>query len=386
MGVTTYDNGTMFVPVKSGTPCPICGKRDGRCSEFYLNHKLHYISCKNVASDEPSNLPGWYIHRVANTQRLERVPLSIPEVRYTVTEEVIELRDKVYRELRRLISLHITGGLYKEDKADLVGRGLSEEEIKKLGVFSVPKSTHKVSSDDGSYEMQLATYVAKKLYEKYDNELLKVAGFMKLTGQNGDYITFKTKMKNQETKKLMDIRGYYIPYMNYKGQFVGMQYRLSEAMLDDKGKPIRYFWFSSKDASSGSPIDFITPSKYKSENVLLVGEGALKMKIACEKLNTLGMAQAGVTNYNALVTEIQMLEIKNRVKYNIILALDMDKNTIKQDVNGKDFYPVLDAETKTIDILKMTGHKVVIAEWDIEKGKGIDDALVNGAKINYKIV
>lgn len=110
------------------------------------------------------------------------------------------------------------------------------------------------------------------------------------------------------------------------------------------------------------------------------------MKIACEKLNTLGMAQAGVTNYNALVTEIQMLEIKNRVKYNIILALDMDKNTIKQDVNGKDFYPVLDAETKTIDILKMTGHKVVIAEWDIEKGKGIDDALVNGAKINYKIV
>lgn len=387
MAVTTYESGTMFVPISSGTPCPVCGKRDGRCSEFYLNHKLHYISCKHVPSDEPSNLSGWYIHRVGDSQRLEHVerkPLVIPDVKFTVTKEVIELRDKVYTDLKRLLARHIPYGLYEDDKKDLVRRGLSDEEIKRLGCFSVPKSSHKVSSDDGSYEMQLATYVSNKLYEKYDNDLLKVAGFMKINGKNGDYITFKTKMKDPKTKNYKDIRGYYVPYRNYKGQFVGMQYRLSEAIIGDDGKPIRYFWFSSSNASSGSPIDYIVPSEYESEDTLLVGEGALKMKIACEKLKVLGMAQAGVNNYNALVTEIQMLEIKNRVKYNVIIALDMDKNTIKTEFNGKEFYPVLDAEKKTIDLLKLTGHNVIVAEWDISKGKGIDDALFAGAEINYK--
>lgn len=386
MSKTSYEPGTEFRPIRSGTPCPICGEKDGRCSEFYVDYKLFYISCKHMVSDEPSNLSGWYIHRVANTQKLERTPLVIEKPKYTVDEKVIELRDKVYCDLRRLISLRIKGGLYKEDKDDLERRGLSEKEIQKLGVFSVPKSSHRVTSNDGSYDMELATCVAKELFDKYDNELLKVPGFMKLKGPNGDYITFKTKMRNQETGKYEDIRGYYIPYMNHKEQFVGMQYRLSKAILDKKGKPIRYFWFSSRDASSGSPIDYIIPSNYKRNDVLLVGEGALKMKIACEKLDKLGMAQAGVTNYNALVNEIQMLEIKNRVKYEIILALDMDKYIIKQEVNGKEFYPVLDAEKKTIDFLKMTGHKVIVAEWDIEKGKGIDDALVNGGKLKYRIV
>lgn len=386
MAITTYDNGTMFVPIRSGNMCPICGKKDGRCSEFYKEHELEYISCKHVASNEPSNLAGWYIHRVGTTEKIEKVPLIIPEIKYSVDEEVIELRNKVYRDLQKLIYQHIPHGLYKEDKADLERRGLDEKEIRKLGVFSVPKSSHKISSDNGRYEMQLATYISNNLYEKYGNELLKVAGFMKLTGKNGDYITFKTKMKDPKTRRLKDIRGYYIPYHNHKDQFVGMQYRLSEPLIDENGKQIRYFWFSSKDASSGSPIDFITPSKYEHENILLIGEGALKMKIACEKLNMLGMAQAGVTNYNALVTEVQLLEIQKRVKYTVILALDMDKYSIKQEFGGKEFNPVLDAEKRTIDLFKLTGHEVVIAEWDIEKGKGIDDALVNGAKIQYQAI
>lgn len=387
MAITSYDDGKMFVPIPSGTRCPICGKKDGRCSEFYADHKLIYISCKHQASDEPSNLSGWYIHRVDGTNKIEHKELSIPDIgNYTVTKEVIELRDKVYNDMKRLISQHIPFGLYEEDKKELQRRGLNDVEIQALGCFSVPKSSHKVPADDGSYDMQLTTYVSKKLYEKYDNELLKVAGFMKFNGKNGDYVVFKTKMTNPQTKRLKDIRGYFIPYKNYKGQFVGMQYRLSEPLIGDDGKPIRYFWLSSKDASSGSPIDYIVPSEYKEENVLLVGEGALKMKIACEKMDSLGMAQAGVTNYNALVTEIQMLEIKNRMKYKIILALDMDKYEIKKEFNKKAFYPVLDAEKKTIDLLKLTGHKVKIAEWDIKKGKGIDDALVNGAEINYKVV
>lgn len=388
MAVTMYDSGTMFVPIKSGTPCPICGKKDGRCSEFYLDHKLLYISCRNEISDEPSGLAGWYKHRVSSfnsNKVIERK--SIADVKkYQVTEEVLELRHKVYTELRAIIRKYIPSGLYEDDKTDLTRRGLNDESIERLGCFSVPKSTHKVWSDCGEYQMQLTTYISKKLYDKYGNDLLKVAGFMKLKGKNGDYITFKTKMKKPNEKKLSDIRGYFIPYYNYKEQFIGMQYRLSEPLLDEKGKPIRYFWLSSKNASSGSPIDCITPSKVKREDILLVGEGALKMKIACEKLSYKGVAEAGVNNYNSLIEEIQMLEVKNRTKYKIILMFDMDKYDNVQILNGKEYYPILEAEKKTIELLKLTNHEVAIAEWVPESGKGVDDALQNGAKLDYRLV
>lgn len=390
MGVTMYEKG-MYVPIRSSEPCPICGKKTGRCSRFYYNDKLEHIACKHVVSDEPSGLPGWYIHRIndkANYHIKEKEKNYIPDIStYIVDEEILKLRNNVYRDLQALIKKHIPSGLYKEDKEDLIRRGLNDKEIESLGCFSVPKSSQKVSSDDGSYKMQLSTYISNKLFDKYGNNLLKVAGFNKYNGKNGDYITFRTKMANPKTNKLQDIRGYFIPYINYKNQFVGMQYRLSEPRLDEKGKPIRYFWFSSRDASSGSPIDYIVPNQIVKDNILLLGEGALKMKIACLNLELKGMAEAGVTNYFALVTDLQMLEIKERKKYNIIVAYDMDKYTVKQKMpKGEEVYPVLEAESKLIDLLKTTCHKVAIAEWDINLGKGIDDALMNGAKISYNIV
>lgn len=389
MAVTMYDSGTMFVPIKSGTPCPICGKRDGRCSEFYLDHKLLYISCKYEVSDEPSGLPGWYKHRVGCENNIKvRELKSIPDVKETkLTEKVIELRNNVFTDLQAIIKNYIPSGLYEDDKADLIRRGLSDESIERFGCFSVPKSNHKVWSDCGSYQMQLTTYISKKLYDKYGNDLLKVPGFLKLKGTNGDYITFKTKMKRPGEEKLSDIRGYFIPYYNYKEQLVGMQYRLSAPLLDEKGKLVRYFWFSSKSASSGSPIDCITPSKVKREDILLVGEGSLKMKIACERLGYKGVAGAGVNNYNNLIEEIQMLEVKNNIKYKIILVYDMDKYEIVQTVNDKEYYPVLEAEKKTIELLKLTNHEhIAIAEWFPGAGKGIDDSLQNGAKLDYRVV
>lgn len=387
MAVTVYDSGTMFVPIRSGNICPICGKKDGRCSEFYLNHELFYISCRNVASDEPSGLPGWYKHRVdgSNVKTKELNVISDVE-KYEVTDEILVLRHKVYTELMAIVKNHIPLGLYEDDKADLVRRGLSDEIIEKLGCFSVPKSSHRVWSDCGGYQMQLVTHIARTLYSKFGDDLLKVPGFIKLKGRNGDYITLKTKMKRPNEKRLSDIRGYFIPYNNYKGQLVGMQYRLSEPLLDEKGKQIRYFWLSSKSASSGSPIDVIVPSKIKREDIIFVGEGALKLKIACEMLGYKGMAMAGVTNYNALSKELQLLELKTRIKYKIILAFDMDKYENIQELNGNEFYPILDAEDKTVDLLKLTNHKVAIAEWNGNKGKGIDDALINRAKLNYRLV
>lgn len=389
MAVTHYDSGTMFIPIRSGIPCPICGKRDGRCSEFYLRNELLYISCKHEVSDEPSGLPGWYKHyvnRPNNPNNIIEIK-KIPDIKtFEISKEVINLRHNVYSDLSSIIRRYIPNGLYEEDQKDLLRRGLSKKEINNMGFFSVPKSSHKVYSDDGSYKIQLATYISKKLYSKYNNDLLKVAGFMKLKGKYGDFVTLKSKMKNSETNQLEDIRGYFIPYRNINSELVGMQYRLSVPIRDDKGKLIRYFWFSSRNASSGSPIDFIVPSSIERDDILLVGEGALKLKIACERLKLLGMAEAGVTNYKRLIRNIQLLEKKKRKKLKIILAFDMDKYSIVQEINGKKFYPILEAEKKTIELLKLTGNEVALAEWDYSKGKGIDDAIQNNAKISYKLI
>lgn len=388
MGVTLYEHGK-YVPVRSGVSCPVCGMRDGRCSIFYYKDEAEHVSCKYVVSDEPSNLPGWYIHRIGNNptkfKNIEKKYISDIKS-YIIDKETKELRHQVYTDLKSIISSYIPSGLYKEDKADLTRRGLSEGQIEKLGCFSVPKSTHRVPSDNSSYDMQLVTYISQKLYETYGDDLLKVPGFQKFTGNNGDYITLKTKIKDQKTGNLVDIRGYFIPYVSYKNQISGMQYRLSEAVLDNKGKPIRYFWLSSFQASSGSPIDYIKPTDVVKEDILIVGEGALKMKIACHKLNLNGMAQAGVTNYNNLITDLQMLEIRTRKKYDVVVAYDMDKYEIFQIVGGEKIFQVLEAEMKLIELLKLTGHSVAVAEWDIKLGKGIDDALINGAKITYKRV
>ena len=395
MAITQYDEGTMFVPIRSGDVCPICGQKDGRCSEFYLNHELLFIACKHETSMDPmSNLPGWYKHYINGRggsyyNYNNRQSKSIKNIKTRkITKEIINLRHKVYEDLRNLVRENIEGGLYEEDKEDLIRRGLSDKEIWNMGFFSVPKSSHRVFSDDGNYKMQLSTYISKKLYKKYGDELLRVAGFIKINGNEkfDDYITFKTKMRNPKTKKLEDIRGYFIPYNNIQNQLVGMQYRLSVPLKDDKEKLIRYFWFSSYNASSGSPIDYIEPSKIRRGDILLVGEGALKMKIACERMNFRGMAEAGVTNYRNLVKNIEILEKRENKKFNIILALDMDKYENVNIISGKEFYPILDAEEKTIELLKNTGHNVAVAEWNKYQGKGIDDALYNGAEIDYRLV
>lgn len=392
MAVTLYDEGTMFVPIRSGEICPICGHRDGRCSKFYYKGELLYIACKHETSLHPMvNLPGWYKHYVNDrnirpSTGITTIKAPQPQsVKRHITKEILALRSSVYKDFKALICNHIEGGLYEEDKEDLLRRGLAEEEIRRLGVFSVPKSTHKIYGS-GLTKIKLSNFIINELFKKYREELLNVPGFMNCKNKyGGEFITYKSKMKNPETGKLEDIRGYFIPYYNIDGLLVGMQYRLSIPIKDEKGKLIRYFWLSSKNASSGSPIDYYVPTYVKRDDILLVGEGALKMKIAAEKLGYRAMAEAGVSNYRNLVKNILLLEKKEGRKLNIILALDMDKYTNFTEVNGKKFFQIIEAEKKTLQLLKKTGHKVVTAEWDINKGKGIDDALQNSAKITFKI-
>jgi hypothetical protein len=374
-------------------------------------------------------------------KRIKRTETPVEEKKFRTPEE-IEFISYIYRGMRGLVHKYLGTYLYKEDRQDLLKRFMlpkdvaalkkadlweehlkiiykkktklkpnqlellkkrekAENKIEKADFFSVPSRTKIVTYTEKDtkgnivkkYDCKLQTAILKELYvlvAKYlktknnnqevsetevETELLKVPGFVVKENKGGSqFITFKN----------YKLEGYFVPYINFDKKIKAMQIRLTTPFLDAKGKPMRYFWYSSEQASSGSPIDYYMPEgELDRYDVLLVTEGASKMKVACEYLKFQGMGEAGVGNYRKLVASILEYEKHMGVQFKIIIALDMDKNTI-QNKDGR--YPVLEAENETVALLKSTGHQVAIAEWDIEKGKGIDDALINEAKLRYKLI
>jgi hypothetical protein len=189
-----------------------------------------------------------------------------------------------------------------------------------------------------------------------------------------------------QTQDFVTINGYFIPYCNSEGLMVALQYRLTTPLFDENGKLMRYFWYSSTQARSGSPIAYYIPTDIKRTDVLLLTEGATKGMIASEQLGFEGLYEAGINNYRAMVKELEELENLVGKKYKLLLAIDMDKYTVK-DNTGK--LVVLEAEKNTLELLKITGHQVAIVEWDFKnnpQAKGIDDAVKMGLKLTYRLI
>ncbi|NBI07540.1 toprim domain-containing protein [Senegalia massiliensis] len=451
MGVTKCADGSVFIPIRSGESCPICGSRKGRCSKFYNDEGiLVFYRCKNQPSDKPNN--GWYIHTIKDLEGInpnDRKINSIPNI--TVGEEMSEERlnitDSAYRYFRSLLKKYEGKYLNQRDLSDLHKRGVSDEIVERMKLFSMPtlvinsqkeldnfklmKSkklytkqkrytgkpirvfVRNYSDGENTYDCQYQTAIAKDMERKFGNELLKVAGFAKRSGANGDYITFQSARYNGlfnlitkiltvalltkdsnllrlaysnfwRVEQFKPIKGYFIPYINQEGKIQAVQYRLTIPILDDKYKPMRYFWYSSKNARSGSPIDYYIPSKIftrsdgkKREDILLVTEGALKGKIAAERLGFKTVTEAGVSNYRNLIEDIIEISKYEKIRHKIILALDMDKFENEE---------VMKAEQKTMTLLHQAGYEVAIAFWDGRVAKGIDDALKLKLKIQFKAV
>lgn len=382
MALTQFADGSFFVPIRSGQRCPVCSSKKGRCSEFYNQEgKKVLYRCKYKTSERPSN--GWYLHLVKDIDGINPSEVEfqvLPEIKEVeLTQETLELRNKVYRRFRELIKKYEGSYLQKEDMKELLSRGLNENQILKMGFFSVPSTKKKVWSDKGNHKIKLTTAITKTLTEEFGPEnLLKVPGFIKCKNKNGgEFVSFKTSIKDSNEDSFRDIRGYFIPYHNVQGLLVALQYRLTEPVYDERGKKMRYFWYSSTQARSGSPIDCYLPDVVRKEDILLVTEGATKGKIACEKLGYQGLFEAGVSNYRRLLKNIQALEHFTGMRYKIILALDMDKDENEE---------VQRAEECTISMLKATGHQIAVAYWDGKKAKGIDDALQMNLNISYKLI
>lgn len=424
MAVTQVDGGK-FIPIRSGEACPICGSKKGRCA-FFVNgeNEISFYRCKNAESDKPSN--GWYIHPVKNNENLEKLPKKVPKVEEPkeMTYERMVITDKVYRYFRELVKKYEGAYVNVRDMGNLLDRGLTPEQVERMFIFSMPTTTITSEEEfaifkscrrlplyckeskypgnpvkvmykdyhDGmhTYDCKLETAISRDLERKFGTSLLNVAGFLKRRdSKSNEYITFKTFGMNpryekdpEKENKFFDIQGFFVPYVNENGFIEGLQYRLTVPLLDEKGRPMRYFWYSSSSARSGSPVDYYIPSNIymdKTEkirdDIFLLTEGGLKGKIASEKLGFKTLSEAGVNNYRRLVSTLSSIRDAEKIQPKVILALDMDKYENEE---------VLKAEAITISLLKKAGFAVAIAKWDGKVAKGIDDACVKGLRIKYK--
>lgn len=376
MGSTQYGD-YAFISIRSSEHCPVCGSRKGRCSMYVKssNEEVIYYKCKYKESSHQTS-DGWYKHFVNEFSPSDNIPKTFKLEDYkqtSINEEDLVLWDKVYRKFREAFYKLNGSYLYPKHKEDLLNRGFTEKEISNMGFFSVPQNT-KVFYD--GYNCKLSTAIINELQKNFSPEtLLRVPGFSKITVKDKDFVIFKNRMFNRDTNKSEDLDAFLIPYYDFNNRLVAMQYRLTKAIIDEKGKTMRYLWYSSKEVSCGSPIDYHVPMEIQLQDVLLVTEGAIKAKYASSKLKVRSLGEAGVGNYRNLVSNLQKIEEKEGVRYKILLALDMDKYSNTD---------VIKAEISTVSLLKSLGYNVTILEWDVNDGKGIDDKLKFSNTQNFR--
>jgi replicative DNA helicase len=154
-----------------------------------------------------------------------------------------------------------------------------------------------------------------------------------------------------------------IPILHENGLIQGFQ-----TMDPDPGDGPKYLWFSGvgNGASIGRPLHVSFPTIAVPKADLLITEGPLKADIISDRTSTITVAFQGVSaiDFEALGRVVEDIKPKR-----ILLALDADRKTNK--AVGK-------AHERLCEWCEEQGHAYLVADWDIELGKGLDDLLIAG--------
>ena len=305
--------------------CPVCSnKHQYHCS---VTEDGGLAICKYVPSDKQAK-DGRYEHILNNG--IEKFP---PVISNKIELNVAERADS--DKLNKVYSALLKGLKLNPNHSDqlLLNRGLSDSAIERNFYASVP------NRNDG---LKIGSILSKNI------DLKGVPGFYTQSGAwclNTNY------------------SGFYIPYRDEKGRIIGLQIRKD---LDDGQK---YLWVSSSSkengCSSGSPLHFVNPAIVEQTNEIFITEGALKADVIGDILDVGVIAMAGVNAMSAENLKENVFEaFPNLQKIN--LAFDMDWQ-------AKD--EVRDALLKLLRVLEKKPVSLMIATWDINLGKGLDDVL-----------
>lgn len=250
--------------------------------------------------------------------------------------------------------------LNPEHKADLIRRGLSEEDIKRFRFRSVPADSRKVCS-----------LLIKKGYN-----LEGVPGFFK--NKKGHFCMSLSGSKDEDGKWKPD-GGYFCPVFDGELNYIlGFQIRLD--VPKDKTK---YLWFSSSGKECGVSSGAIaTCLPGEDDSAIIVAEGILKSTIIYCLLDK-KVTVIGVPGTKAIKSLECYLERYNGGSSYIFEAYDMDKAIKTGDKKLLEKTTLLNKDKENlINLISDYGFSVHPLKWDMDKEgywkenyKGLDDFL-----------
>lgn len=255
-------------------------------------------------------------------------------------------------------------GLNNEDKDYLLSRGVKEDELEDF--FSYP-STFK--------DLMAVFHKTQEILGWEAKQYIGIPGLFRCNPEDKESYVRPVLRNNQCIG---------IKIRNVDGLIAGLQFRNYKESPSGK----RYFWLSSSyvnspkyplfshGCSSTAPAGFQPARGEIIYPAIVITEGKFKA-LALAKLGLNVFTIQGVGNWNAGIEEIKhFLKINPEQKRIIYMAFDADQKTNPA---------VASAVKKFYEHLLELDFQVRVLDWDINQGKGIDDALLAGAKIRkYK--
>ncbi len=250
--------------------------------------------------------------------------------------------------------------LRQEHRADLLRRGLSEEDIKRFRFCSTPKSFGEATWATG----RAALMASEKLPMEEGGFPDKVPGFY---------------LGERSWTMVNDTKGYYCPVFNGEtNQILGFQIR-----ADEPGKRGKYVWFSSPRKNMGTSsgvIPTILPGKDRKTWIVI--EGILKALVVYCLLDK-KVSVIGVPGVDCISGFKQFMEEHADPEIVYFTAYDMDKT--EKDKKGQE-KAVLKAERRLFKAIEDNGSLYHPLTWDLKNGKwqknykGLDDFLLDYIK------
>lgn len=364
--------------------CPFC-KRKRKAHVSYPNNVFRCNACNTSGSLISLHQKAMNFQKVSDAKKdlfkrwnslskedRENLKESASKARALAAEKTyypmhVGTRNRVYQNLLSLLDL------CDEDKADLLRRGLSEEEIEENGYKSFPKTKLNFLAEESLFMVKKEELTRLAFLDAMAKELPEAP----IPG----YFTVKGDISLVERKNA----GYMIPVKNAYGQIEAFQIRnllpdnATEQMKNDFRK---YTWFTSTEMSTGigvrevgqiHHVGFNLLKEDKSPETVLLTEGCLKADVASSLMKKLGItkdrapfiAVMGVNNTSQLKADLEIL--KGRGTKNIQVCFDMDYKN-KEQVEA--------ARIKVKEIIESVGLNASMMNWD-PKFKGIDDYLLH---------
>lgn len=254
-------------------------------------------------------------------------------------EKPPEYLDKVYRDFLKGMKLS------ESNRRELIKDGWTDELLEKSEFYSIENNM--------------------------SERIQKLAKIYDLYGVPGFYIK-----ENKWRARIY--QGFVIPVYDMNGYIVRLQFK---PYFAKKVKDIKYLSFTSFKSTPDNDVNLLEKgtraysrvsyvfTKGDSWNTIMVTEGGKKARAVNSLRKMPCVSLPGVTTYELFFYDID--ELLRRGLKRIIIAFDADKKYNKN---------VKNAEKNFIKRLKTYNIEILLARWDIEDGKGIDDLMLKNKK------